>query len=106
MALPTPLLVLNAMVAGAVIVVVLYTLAVFVRCSIELHQLKVETHRLRIAYFKRLAALRGDVVEQAEPIEVDVVEEAEGAPAASEEPGETAPPAAFPPPVAPARQAA
>ena len=71
---PTPLLVLNAIVAGAVLIVVLYTLAVFVRCSIELHQLKVETHRLRIAYFERVAALRGGGGADEEIVGVDIVE--------------------------------
>ena len=72
---PTPLLLLNAFVAGAVIIVVLYTLAIFVRCSIELHQLKVETHRLRIAYFERVAALRSGAPDPEEEIVgVDIVE--------------------------------
>lgn len=74
MTVPPTLLVLNALVAGAVIIVVLYTLAVFVRCSIELHQLKVETHRLRIAYFRRLAEMRGEVPRE-ELVGVDIVEE-------------------------------
>jgi len=74
---PTPLLVLNAIVAGAVLIVVLYTLAVFVRCSIELHQLKVETHRLRITYFKRVAAMRGGGPDsEDEIVGVDIVEPA------------------------------
>ena len=80
--------------------VVLYTLAIFVRCSIELHQLKVETHRLRIAYFRRLAALRSGAGEPEEPIEVDVVEE----PGAAS--GETGPVGAISPLVAQNRQAA
>ncbi len=89
---PTPLLVLNAIVAGGVIIVVLYTLAVFVRCSIELHQLKVETHRLRIAYLERVAALRGGGAPAAEPepVGVDIVGEADGEAAAPEPAGRVA----------------
>ena len=70
---------LNAIVAGAVIIVILYTLAIFVRCSIEMHQLKVETHRLRISYLRRLAALRSGAPDpEAELVGVDIVEEPSG----------------------------
>lgn len=86
MSAPTPLLLLNAFVAGSVLIVVLYTLAVFVRCSIELHQLKVETHRLRIQYFHRVAALRNGG--EAEIVEVDIIDEPDaGAAIEAEVPG-------------------
>lgn len=79
---PLPIIVLNACVAGAVIVAILYTLAVFVRCALEVHQLKVDTHRLRIAYLDRVRALRAGN----EPIEVEIVEDPESGENAGESP--------------------
>ena len=77
MATPALLLVVNAMVAGAVVIAVLYTLAVFVQCSIELHQLRIETHKLRDAYLRRLAAIRAGGTGGPEVIEVEILGQGE-----------------------------
>lgn len=66
------LLLIGCAVAG--VGAFLYTLAARIAWEIGLHDLRVEAHRLRVEYAKRLAALRGGDVELSE-INVDVLDD-------------------------------
>ncbi len=75
---PLPLLLLNALVAAAVILAILYTFAIFVRCALEVHQLKVDTQNLRISYIQRIRDLR-DSSEGPQTLMVEIIEDGDPA---------------------------
>ncbi|MFG0293968.1 MAG: hypothetical protein ACIAQF_08390 [Phycisphaerales bacterium JB065] len=62
-------------IAAAGIGAFLYTLAARIAWEIGVHQLRVETHRLRVEYAKRLARLRGDDTIDASEINVDILDD-------------------------------
>ena len=53
----------------------LYTLAARIAWEIGVHELRVESHRLRVEYAKRLARLRGDSTIEASEINVDILDD-------------------------------
>lgn len=69
--LPEPhVLMANIAIAAAGVTCVLFTIAKAMSRRVELYRLKLETHRLRDEYDRRLAILRGEI----EPDEVEVLE--------------------------------
>jgi len=59
--------------AAAAVGAFLYTLAAKIAWEIGVHDLRVEAHRLRIEYAKRLARLRGETADdQIDPSEINV----------------------------------
>lgn len=62
-------------IAAAGIGAFLYTLAARIAWEIGVHQLRVETHRLRVEYARRLAKLRGDDTIDASEINVDILDD-------------------------------
>jgi hypothetical protein len=61
--------------AAAGIGAFLYTLAARIAWEIGLHELRVEAHRLRVEYARRLARLRGDSTVDVSEINVDVLDD-------------------------------
>ncbi len=61
--------------AAAGIGAFLYTLAARIAWEIGVHELRVESHRLRVEYAKRLAMLRGDNTVEASEINVDILDD-------------------------------
>lgn len=61
--------------AAAGIGAFLYTLAARIAWEIGLHELRVEAHRLRVDYARRLARLRGESTVDVSEINVDVLDD-------------------------------